>query len=217
MNKSDTISELAKALSKAQSEFLPIKRTEEVSYQTKGGLKKYKYAPLPNVLESIHKSLETNELAIAQIPKSEEDNLVIETILFHSSGEWISGDMVVCSNNLPPQEKGSALTYIRRYALSSILGVAADEDDDGEATTDIKPKEKTETVSKITEAQTKKIYASVKEKCITTEQARAYLKTYFDKISTQQLTALEASKLIEDIEAGKLQPKNHLVEAAKAN
>ena len=232
MNKSESIKSLADALSKAQSSFLPVKRTEQVSYQTTRGLKKYKYAPLPNVLESIHKALSDNGLAISQVPKIEGEKVVIETAIIHSSGEWLSGDMVVCNDNLPPQEKGSALTYTRRYALSSILGLAADEDDDAEIATAqaTKPETKLEPKSKVPEkdntpsvgkpseppisaAQTKKIYASVKEKGITADQAKAYLKQVFNKMSTKELTISEASKLIEDIEAGKLK-KGGLVEEA---
>ena len=67
-------------------------------------------------------------------------------------------------------------------------------------------------------AQTKKIYASVKEKGITANQAKAYLKKIFNKLSTKELTISEASRLIEDIDAGKLEMKEegHLLIAAKA-
>jgi hypothetical protein len=231
MNKSESIASLADALSKAQSTFLPVKRTEQVSYQTTRGLKKYKYAPLPNVLESIHKALADNGLAISQVPKIEGDKVVIETAIIHSSGEWLSGDMVVCNDNLPPQEKGSALTYTRRYALSSILGLAADEDDDAEIATvqATKPEVKApvklvsptvETspsdmgVGGITPPQTKKIHATAKEKGLPPEEARAYMQKTFNKSSTKELTKDEASAMIaflEEIVAG----EPPLVRAAK--
>ena len=69
---------------------------------------------------------------------------------------------------------------------------------------------------KISAVQTKKIYALVKEKGITTDQAKAYLKEVFNKMSTKELTLNEASRLIEDIESGKLKGgESALVKEAK--
>ncbi len=114
--------------------------------------------------------------------------------------------------------------------------MVADEDDDANVATkpeakpvvktDTKPPERpipadgepTKKSEGITLAQTKKIYASVNEKSITSEQAKAYLKKVFHKMSTKELTISEASRLIEDINAGKLNSggESALVKAAKA-
>jgi len=129
MSQSEQIDELAKALSKAQSEFPAIKRSAHVEYQTSKGIKKYDYAPLADVFD-----------AIRQPTYMEDGMIVIRTILTHGSGQWISGDMSACSNVIPQQEKGSAITYTRRYSLAAILGIAPDEDDDAESTKEKKGK-----------------------------------------------------------------------------
>ncbi len=230
--KSESIKELSIALSKAQMGFKPIKRTVKVGYDTTKGRKQYNYAPLNEIIDATKQALSDNGLAITQLPELVDGNTVLETLLSHSSGEWISSKMYVGRQDQPPQIEGSALTYKRRYSISAILGVASEDDDDGEIATDAKPEIKEpvkarekpeptapaptkEASNKITEAQTKKIYVSVKEKGITADQVKAYLKKIFNKMFTKELTISEASRLIEDIEAGKIGGESALVKAAK--
>ena len=144
MNKSESIKELAAALAKAQATFNPIKRTEHVGYDTKGGAKNYNYAPLENIFEACRKALSENGLAVLQPTRIDEPGLVVETVLIHSSGEWIAGEICIELNNSNPQAQGSALTYARRYSLSAMLGVASEEDDDAQAATS-KPQAKPQT------------------------------------------------------------------------
>jgi len=133
MNKSESIGELSKALAKAQSQFTPVKRGTKVDFTTKAGAKiKYNYAPLSDVIESCIKALNDNELVIVQPTKVEDNNIIVETMLIHSSGEWLSGELCIRPSDHNPQSEGSALTYARRYSLSALLSIAADEDDDGE-------------------------------------------------------------------------------------
>lgn len=136
MNKSENITELATALAKAQKAFLPIKRTEKVGYDTTKGRKQYNYAPLNEVIDAIRGALADNGLSVMQ-PTKVVDNLVyVETWLCHSSGQWVQSEMFVGEMNQLPQVEGSALTYKRRYSLSSLLGVASEDDDDAEITND---------------------------------------------------------------------------------
>ncbi len=129
--KSESIKEITAALAKAQIAFLPIKRTEKVGYETKGGSKKYNYAPLDVVLEATRKALSDNGLAVTQSTYLTRDSIILETLLSHSSGEWQSGELYVGKQELAPQTLGSALTYMRRYGYSSMLCVSSEEDDDG--------------------------------------------------------------------------------------
>lgn len=105
-----------------------------MDFVTKGGQKiKYSYAPLSDVLDACRKGLSENNLAIMQPTKMREDGkLIVETLLSHSSGEWIKSEILIESQDKTPQSEGSALTYARRYALSSLLGIASEEDDDAE-------------------------------------------------------------------------------------
>jgi len=133
MQKSETIGELSTALGKAESEFPQIKRSQKVNFATAGGTRiKYSYAPLSEIFDAIRKPLAENGLAISQPMTIIDGKLIVETVLSHSSGEWISGQILIESQKLDPQSIGSALTYARRYSLSALLGIASEEDDDAE-------------------------------------------------------------------------------------
>lgn len=133
MSKSESIKELTGALAKAQIAFKPIKRTERVGYDTTKGRKQYNYAPLNEVIEATKQALSDNGLAITQSTKLVEGNTVLETLLSHSSGEWLSGELYVGKQDQPPQSEGSSLTYKRRYGMSAMLCIASEDDDDAEA------------------------------------------------------------------------------------
>jgi hypothetical protein len=137
MNKSESIKELASALSKAQGKI-------------KGAVKdsanpffKSKYADLASVVEAIREAFSANGLSyIQQVSESEKDEVRVETVLMHSSGEWINcGILALPVSKADAQGYGSALTYARRYSLSAAVGVAP-EDDDGNAATKAKPEKK---------------------------------------------------------------------------
>ncbi len=121
--KSETLGKLAAALAKAQGEFAPITRSREV----KAGQYSFTYAPLDEVLESTRAALVSNGLALTQLLAG--DNLV--TTLIHSSSEWVSSSVSILPIPVKIQELGSRLTYLRRYSVAAILGVAPEEDDDG--------------------------------------------------------------------------------------
>lgn len=91
---------------------------------------KNKYANLEAVWDAVSPALEANKLAVIQSPQPSEDSkLHLETMIIHDSGEFISGVLVMPLPKQDPQGYGSALTYARRYHLSSMLGVVQDDDD----------------------------------------------------------------------------------------
>lgn len=92
---------------------------------------KSKYASLAAIIDASKSALFTHGLSICQVPGGKPPFITITTILMHKSGQWISGRLVLKSRSETPQDMGSAITYGRRYALSSMLRIAADEDDDG--------------------------------------------------------------------------------------
>jgi hypothetical protein len=97
-----------------------------------------KYATLPGVLQCVRPLLAKHKLAVTQAPDIREGKLVMFTRLMHADGEVIESAMPLPeSTNM--QAMGSAMTYARRYALTALLGVAGDEDDDGNATSSAKP------------------------------------------------------------------------------
>ncbi len=135
MTRSEEIGELIAALSKAQGEFAEIKKTGEghVKGMSKGGKAydyKYKYATLAAIRESVQPALSGNELAVTQPIVPWNNGWALETCLAHSSGQFVRSWIPVNMGG-SPQELGSLLSYFRRYQLSTMLGVAADADDDG--------------------------------------------------------------------------------------
>ncbi len=129
MNKSEGIQNLAAALSKAQAE-LPAIKFDSVNPFLKNG-----YASLGAVIAGSRSVLAKNGLAVTQLTFGEDGVVGVETMLLHSSGEWIS-DRVSMQvgeerGKSSAQVAGSIVTYLRRYALASILGIYADEDGDG--------------------------------------------------------------------------------------
>lgn len=134
MNKSEAINELAAALAKAQGQMEGAKKDSENPYF------KSKYADLASVVEAIRGPFAENGLSYVQLPyPAEGDWVQVETVLLHSSGQWVSSVVDVPVAKGDAQGYGSALTYARRYGLSAICGVAP-EDDDGNAAAKAKPR-----------------------------------------------------------------------------
>jgi len=134
MNKSDSIKELASALSKAQGEFAGAAKDSLNPHF------KSKYADLESVVAAIKPHLKDHGLSFIQASHSESGTAAIETTILHSSGEWIScGIVAVPVSKADAQGYGSAMTYARRYSLSAAFGIAP-EDDDGNAASKAPPK-----------------------------------------------------------------------------
>lgn len=133
--KSECVNELASALSKAQGEMKPAV-FDKVNPHFKS-----KYASLASCWDAVRVPIAKNGLSVAQTLRFEETILVLTTTLLHASGQFIYSEMPVMGST--PQQLGSSLTYVRRYSLCAILGIVSDEDDDGNAGSDTKPKSTT--------------------------------------------------------------------------
>lgn len=121
------------ALSKAQAAFEPIRRTREVHVKSDKANYTFAYAPLDEVLRATGKGLTENALALTQVISGPAKATEIRTILGHSSGAYMESMIRLPEVEREPQKLASAITYLRRYAAQAILGVAAEEDDDGAA------------------------------------------------------------------------------------
>lgn len=131
MKKSDTIGALAKALAAAQGALKPAPKGAENPFF------KSSYADLPAIVKACRDALAKNDISYVQAPSYEGEIIVLETILMHSSGEWISSIYPVKPVKPDPQSLGSAFTYAKRYALAAMVGVVSeDEDDDANAASD---------------------------------------------------------------------------------
>ena len=129
MQKSDTITKLAAALVQAQ----PLVKTALMDCTNP--FFKSKYADLGSVWDAVREALQANGLAVTQLPDAINGAPALTTMLIHESGDWIAATypLVVTSKDETAQGYGSAVTYARRYGLSSLMGVIADTDDDGNA------------------------------------------------------------------------------------
>lgn len=125
MNKSESINELALALSKLQGEVTD-------AHKGKKGYG-YNYADLGSVLEISRPLLVKHGLAVTQLCGTEGDKITVETVLMHSSGQWISSVLAFASQAAKgmtaAQAAGSVITYMRRYALTAALGITQTDDD----------------------------------------------------------------------------------------
>jgi len=122
-----TIPGLAADLAKAQLEMHnPAKDAVNPHFKSR-------YADLASVRNAVLPVLGKYKLSVVQLPTECESGPALLTILMHSTGEYIQTLMLIRATKSDPQGVGSALTYARRYALQSVAGVAADDDDDGNA------------------------------------------------------------------------------------
>jgi len=164
MAQSETIGKLADALAKAQGQITNASRDRENPFF------KSKYADLASVWAACRGPLSANGLSVVQTTEV-SDAVVLTTQLLHSSGEWISGQLSVVPGKRDPQGIGSAITYLRRYGLAAIVGVATEDDDAESATvhpgltaptapkTTPIPAQRNETYHGVTNLQAQRIFA----------------------------------------------------------
>ena len=207
MYKSESITELAKALSTFQSQLKPVKKDAVNPFF------KSHYATLEAIWETIREPLSKNGLSVTQ---TFDGYGPVETTLMHSSGEWVGSILLIKPVKEDPQGVGSAISYARRYSLSAILGVVSDEDDDANIATT--PETKTSKAKPVksepekaepekdpnmmTDAQRRKIFATAKEKGYDKDLSTAIMIREYSVSHTSELTKAQASDFIEKLTAG---------------
>ena len=123
------LDQLAAALVSAQAEFAAIPKTADNPFF------KSKYAPLSTVVEVTQPILAKHGLAVSQHPVVLDGESALTTYLLHSSGQQLVSTMRLCAAKNDPQGQGAAITYARRFAFMAVLGLVADDDDDGNTAT----------------------------------------------------------------------------------
>jgi hypothetical protein len=124
MRHSETVGAIASALAKAQ------KQIEGAAKDSKNPHFNSRYADLASIVDACRGPLADNGLAIIQSPSTDAQLVRMTTLLLHSSGEWIESDpLTVQVRDAAPQAVGSGITYLRRYQLAAVCGVAPDDDD----------------------------------------------------------------------------------------
>jgi ERF superfamily protein len=132
---SPSIGNLAAALAKAQPELINPEKSLSATIRseaTGGTEQSFRYAPLSSGLEIVRKTLGLHEIATMQTTSIDQAAGIVNltTVLAHASGEWIASDWPVCpiSETATPHRMGAALTYARRYALFTLVGIAGEDD-----------------------------------------------------------------------------------------
>lgn len=123
------LDKLAPALVALQADLTPVDKSASNPFF------KSSYAPLPEVMKAVQPLLAKHKLAVSQFLTHLEGQSAMRTILLHESGQFIEDVQPLLLVKQDPQSQGSATTYARRYGVMSVLGVVADEDDDGNRAT----------------------------------------------------------------------------------
>jgi hypothetical protein len=132
MKMSETIAELATALSKAQGQIDDASKSADNPYY------KSRYADLAAVRAVIREPLAVNDLAIIQAPRVVSGGAEVETMLVHKSGEFMSETLFMPAGKSDPHGYASAITYARRIGIMSLLALAAYDDDGNTAVDSVK-------------------------------------------------------------------------------
>jgi hypothetical protein len=137
---SEAVNEIFAALSKAQAHDL------NAAAKSQNPAFKSRYADLPAIWDAIRKPLADNALCVIQAPSVSGQTVRVRTLLGHASGQWVSSTVSAEALGKDPQKVGSAITYLKRYGLSALVGAASDKDDDGNSSSsssDAEPRRET--------------------------------------------------------------------------
>ena len=205
MNKSESITKLTLALSKFQGEVKNPPNSADNPYF------KSKYAPLDVVINTVKPVLAKYGLSYIQMPGGDGEHVTCSTILM-CEGEWIESDVLVLkADKITAQGAGAAITYARRFQLTAMLGLAGEEDDDGESCTPHnKPKVnipvtlKTETKGELNEKQVSRLYAIAHSAGIDHLTVLKHIEKKFKATSTSNLTKEQYTIMCKGYEEMKL-------------
>lgn len=207
------VDKIAAALAKAQAAITSPPRNREVVVKTKtGSTYKFKYATLDSIIEHVRKPLTDNGLWFIQTLENGGQKYRLVTKLVHASGQSFASETPLLMQGQGNQDFGSALTYMRRYALCAMLGIAADEDDDANAADG-------NTVEKSAERKPRKAAPKAEAEQhplrATAERIKAGIDAHTDLEELNAFIVQEAEGL-NDIEAQKPETHSFLVDRIKA-
>jgi hypothetical protein len=132
MRTSPEIDQISTALAKAQGALKNPEKNQTAKIPTKvGGSYSYNYADLPHTLDTIRGPLAQNGLCHSAGIESHAEGMILSVRLMHTSGQWIESDVGFPGGN-DPKLLAANITYFRRYLLTALVGVAADDDLDSE-------------------------------------------------------------------------------------
>ena len=199
MEHSESIAKLAAGLLAFQDEVKdPARDGENPHFRSK-------YVQIDGLLAAVRPILAQHGLSVVQSTGGDGQNITITTMLMHTSGEWLKTDaLTLRAQQATPQGAGSAITYGRRYSLSAALGVAWDDDDDGNAASTppkaekkAAPKAKTKEEPKAPRKvdSLRAIAAAAKEIGVTNDDIKEVMRRHYKKSASNELTDAEAAEM----------------------
>lgn len=191
MNRSESIAELASALAKFQEVVTNPSNSKTVNT----GKFSYNYSPLDEILSLIRPLLSKEGLSIVQAPVMKDGLVGVTTTLLHKSGEWMEFEPILLKlDKQSAQGAGSAITYSRRYAISSILGISSEDDDDANSIEPAQENSKASTYTSnakpLSEAQIKRLHAIAGSANVDADTVKDQVKRKYNK-EVSELTKTE--------------------------
>lgn len=205
---SESNAAISKALVAAWGAIETPKHNTNVTVKTKtGGSYEFSYTDLDGIFEAIKEVYRENKIAVVQDAKTvfTEQGLMIsvETMLLHESGEWVKSDRLCAIASSAMQDLGGQITYMKRYSLSAMLGIATEKDDDANGVTGNQVEYKNKP-DKRSEGQVKRLFAIASSRGISAADVKKALMQDYQKTNAEDLTKQEYDELCLRLEnAGK--------------
>lgn len=206
---SESNQSISKALVAAWGSITTPKHNKNVSVHTKAGKSyEFSYTDLDGIFEAIKEVYKENKIAVIQnAHTTKEDGInyvAVETLLLHESGEWVKSAPLRAVASQSMQDLGGQVTYMKRYSLSAMLGIATEQDDDANGvegnTVEYKSK-------KLSEAQVNRLWAIAKANNFTVVDVKKVIINDYKKTAAEDLTKTEYDEICNRLEAAKKEPK----------
>lgn len=211
MKFSESNKEISKALVSAWGAIETPKHNTNVTVKTKTGVTyEFSYTDLDGIFEAIKEVYRENKIAVIQNAHTSinDDGTVyvsVETMLLHESGEWVKSDSLRVVAAPGMQDLGGQITYMKRYSLSAMLGIATEKDDDASGVSGNQVEYKNQP-KKLTEPQVKRLFAIASSKGFSVADVKKALMKDYNKTQAEDLTKQEYDELCYRLEsAGKEQ------------
>lgn len=197
---SENLTELAVAMAKMQGE-LEVAKKDNVNPHFKS-----KYADLKSCWDACREPLSNNGLSVIQLPQADGMEVIVETLLLHSSGQFIKSALRMTAAKNTPQAIGSAITYARRYALMSVLGIAGDDDDGNESSFGQQQyrqqpqqgqQQRQQGPAKVTKNQLTRMFAILRESHATQDLLKEHMSRTYGISSSKDLTMQQYKDVID--------------------
>lgn len=208
---SETNQEISKALASAWGAIQTPKHNKKVVVRKRdGGTYEFSYTDLEGIFEAIKEVYRENKIAVLQNAYTHTIDgtafVSVETMLLHESGEWVKSAPLRVPANPHIQEMGGQITYMKRYSLSAMLGIATEEDDDANGVVGNTVEFQNE--RKLSEAQVKRLFAIATHNGFSAADVKKVLMKDYKKTEVADLTRQEYDELCGRLESARKESKH---------